>query len=146
MLETCVFNVADTRSVWWGAAPVPFRAIYFSSLSGFLEKEAFLLVAGLRSCFLTAPRVEGRSVGMEDSPEHSHWVSPSLLSSDALASFSSEPSLLPPGEASEAFFSGQDSDLTGLASFFPSPNHSRAPPAYRHSSGRCSRSALVNAQ
>lgn len=74
---------------------------------------------------------------MEDSPEHSHWASPTLLSSDALASFSSEPSLLPPGEEDEAFFSAQDSELSGLASFFSSPNHSRAPPAYRPSSGRC---------
>lgn len=74
---------------------------------------------------------------MEDSPDHSHWASPSLLSSDALASFSSEPSLLPPGEESEAFFSGQDSDLSGLPSFFPSPNHSRAPSAYRPGLGGC---------
>lgn len=78
---------------------------------------------------------------MEDSPEHSHWASPTLLSSDALAAFSSEPSLLPPGEESEAFFSGQDADLAALPSFFPSPNHGRAPPAYRHGSGRCSPSS-----
>ncbi|XP_003973720.1 GATA binding protein 1a [Takifugu rubripes] len=73
---------------------------------------------------------------MEDSPEQSHWASPTLLSSDALASFSSEPILLPPGEESEAFFSGQDSDLSGLPSFYSSPNHSRAPSTYRHSSVR----------
>uniref|UniRef100_A0A4W6ESS8 GATA binding protein 1a n=1 Tax=Lates calcarifer TaxID=8187 RepID=A0A4W6ESS8_LATCA len=60
---------------------------------------------------------------MEDSSEQSHWVSPALLSSDPLAGFSSESSLLP-------------SDYTGLPSFFSNPSHSRAPSTYRHSSVR----------
>ncbi|XP_038551680.1 GATA binding protein 1a [Micropterus salmoides] len=72
---------------------------------------------------------------MEDSSEQSHWVSPALLSSDPLAGFSSEPGLLPP-EDGEAFFSSQDTDYTGLPSFFSSPSHSRAPSSYRHSSVR----------
>ncbi|KAM7402641.1 hypothetical protein PAMP_017862 [Pampus punctatissimus] len=73
---------------------------------------------------------------MEDSSEQSHWVSPSLLSSDPLAAFSSEPGLLPPGEEGEAFFSSQDTDYTSLPSFFSNPSHSRAPSTYRHSSVR----------
>ncbi|XP_042262776.1 GATA binding protein 1a [Thunnus maccoyii] len=73
---------------------------------------------------------------MEDSSEQSHWVSPSLLSSDPLAAFSSEPSLLPPGEEGEPFFSGQDSDYTSLPSFFSNPSHGRVPSTYRHSSVR----------
>lgn len=77
-------------------------------------------------------------ISMEDSSEQSHWVSPSLLSSDHLGAFSSEPGLLPPGEEGEAFFSGQDSDYTSLPSFFSNPSHSRAPSTYRHSSGQCS--------
>uniref|UniRef100_A0A3P9LCU8 GATA binding protein 1a n=1 Tax=Oryzias latipes TaxID=8090 RepID=A0A3P9LCU8_ORYLA len=73
---------------------------------------------------------------MEDSSEQSHWVSPSLLSSDPLASFSSDPGLLP-SEEGEAFFSSQDSDFTGLPSFFsPNQGHSRAQSSYRHSSVR----------
>uniref|UniRef100_A0A672Z1E9 GATA-binding factor 1-B-like n=1 Tax=Sphaeramia orbicularis TaxID=375764 RepID=A0A672Z1E9_9TELE len=70
---------------------------------------------------------------MEDSSEQSHWASPSLLGSDPLAGFSSEPGLLPPGEDSEAFFSGSDADYT-LPSFFSNP--SRTPSTYRHSSVR----------
>nr|XP_046240633.1 GATA binding protein 1a [Scatophagus argus]XP_046240634.1 GATA binding protein 1a [Scatophagus argus]XP_046240635.1 GATA binding protein 1a [Scatophagus argus]XP_046240636.1 GATA binding protein 1a [Scatophagus argus] len=73
---------------------------------------------------------------MEDSSEQSHWVSTALLSSDPLASFSSEPSLLPPGEEAEAFFPGQVTDLASLPSFFSNPSHSRAPSTYRHSSVR----------
>ncbi|KAM8756636.1 GATA binding protein 1a isoform 1-T2 [Acanthopagrus schlegelii] len=73
---------------------------------------------------------------MEDSSEHSHWVSPALLSSDPLASFSSEPGLLPQGEEGEAFFSSQDHDLASLPSFFSAPSHSRAPSSYRHNSVR----------
>ena len=76
-------------------------------------------------------------VSMEDSSEQSHWVSPALLSSDALAGFSSEPGLLPPVEEGESFFSGQDSDYSGLSSFFSNPSHSRAASTYRHSSGQC---------
>lgn len=73
---------------------------------------------------------------MEDSSEQSHWASPALLSSDPLAGFSSESGLLPPGEEGEAFFSSSDTDYAGLPSFFSNLNHSRAPPAYRHSSVR----------
>lgn len=73
---------------------------------------------------------------MEDSSEPSHWGSPSLLASDPLAGFPSEPSLLPPGDDGDSFFSSQDADLAGLPSFFSSPANSRAPPSYRHSSVR----------
>lgn len=72
---------------------------------------------------------------MEDSSDQSHWVSPSLLSSDPLAAFSSDPGLLASGEEGEAFFSGTDTDYAGLSSFFPNPSNSRAPSSYRHSSG-----------
>ncbi|XP_075997560.1 GATA binding protein 1a [Genypterus blacodes] len=73
---------------------------------------------------------------MDDSSDHSHWISPSLISSDPLASFSSEPGLLPPGEEGEAFFSSPDTDYSSLPSFFPNPSHSRASSAYRQSSVR----------
>ncbi|KAM9408741.1 GATA binding protein 1a [Pholidichthys leucotaenia] len=73
---------------------------------------------------------------MEDSSEQSHWVSPSLLSSDPLSAFASDPSLLTPGEDGEPFFPSQDTDYTGLPPFFSSPNHSRAPSSYRHGSVR----------
>ncbi|KAI3370423.1 hypothetical protein L3Q82_025181 [Scortum barcoo] len=73
---------------------------------------------------------------MEDSSEQSHWVSPALLSSDPLASFSSEPGLLPAGEDEETFFSSQDTDYTSLPSFFSTQSHGRAPSTYRHSSVR----------
>ncbi|CAB1353508.1 unnamed protein product [Coregonus sp. 'balchen'] len=73
---------------------------------------------------------------MEDSSEQSHWVSPALLSSDPLASFSSEPGLLPPGEEGEPFFSNHETDFTSMPSYFSNPSHSRAPLAYRHSSVR----------
>ncbi|NP_001133239.1 GATA-binding factor 1 isoform X2 [Salmo salar] len=73
---------------------------------------------------------------MEDSTEQSHWVSPALLSSDPLASFSSEPGLLPPGEEGEPFFSNHETDFSSLPSYFSNPSHSRAPSAYRHSSVR----------
>nr|XP_057930182.1 GATA binding protein 1a [Doryrhamphus excisus] len=73
---------------------------------------------------------------MEDSSEPSHWVSSSLLGSDPLVAFSSESSLLPPGENSDAFFSCQDADYTSLSSFFSSPSPSRAASTYRHSSVR----------
>lgn len=83
-------------------------------------------------------------VSMEDSSEQSHWVSPALLSSDPLASFSSEPGLLPPGEDEEAFFSSQDTDYTSLPSFFSTPSHSRAPSAYRHGSGQFSHPTVTH--
>ncbi|TNN67330.1 hypothetical protein EYF80_022437 [Liparis tanakae] len=73
---------------------------------------------------------------MEDLSEQSHWASPSLLSSDPLAAFSSESGLLPPGDDGEVFFSGPDADYTGLPSFFSNPSHGRAPPAYRHGAVR----------
>ncbi|XP_047203988.1 GATA binding protein 1a [Girardinichthys multiradiatus] len=73
---------------------------------------------------------------MEDSSDQSHWVSPTLLSSDPLAGFSSDAGLLTSGEDGEAFFSGTDTDYAGLSSFFPNPSHTRAPSGYRHSSVR----------
>ncbi|XP_056293409.1 GATA binding protein 1a [Pseudoliparis swirei] len=73
---------------------------------------------------------------MEDLSEQSHWPSPSLLSSDPLAGFSSESGLLPPGDDGEVFFPGPDADYAGLPSFFSNPSHGRAPPAYRHSAVR----------
>lgn len=72
---------------------------------------------------------------MEESSEPPHWGSPSLLTSDPLAGFSSEAGLLPPGDDSDSFFSSQDGDLAGLPNFFSSPPPSRALPSYRHSSG-----------
>lgn len=72
---------------------------------------------------------------MEDSSEPTHWGSPSLLASDPLSGFSSEPSLLHPGDDGD-FFSSQDADLAGLPSFFSSPAHSRVPASYKHSSGQ----------
>uniref|UniRef100_A0A4W6ESS3 GATA binding protein 1a n=1 Tax=Lates calcarifer TaxID=8187 RepID=A0A4W6ESS3_LATCA len=58
---------------------------------------------------------------MEDSSEQSHWVSPALLSSDPLAGFSSESSLLPSVEEGEAFFSSQDTGLHRPAFFLLEP-------------------------
>lgn len=82
------------------------------------------------------PEVVVCPVSMEDTSDQSHWVSPALISADALGSFSSEPGLLPPGEDGESFFSGPDGDYTSLPSYFTNPSHSRATPAYRHSSGQ----------
>lgn len=155
MLRRCGFILTVTFSRKVPVEPSPWKLFpEFSSFSQFsllaTVKLSFPLKGSGRVLYckkllfcrpplLTALQVVGHSVSMEDSPEQSHWASPTLLSSDALASFSSEPGLLPPGEESEAFFSSQDSDLSGLPSFFSSPNHSRAPSAYRHSSGRCFR-------
>lgn len=86
---------------------------------------------------ILALQVERCCINMEDSAEQSHWASPALLGSDPLAGFSTEPSLLPPGEDGEVFFSGQDADYASLPSFFSTPSHSRAPSTYRHSSGQC---------
>ncbi|KAM4612844.1 GATA binding protein 1a [Polymixia lowei] len=86
---------------------------------------------------------------MEDSSEQSHWVSPALISSDPLSSFSSESGLLPPGEEGEPFFSNPETDYTSLPSYFSSPSSSRAPSTYRHSSVRqvyTSPSLLTNLQ
>ncbi|XP_061642124.1 GATA binding protein 1a [Phyllopteryx taeniolatus] len=73
---------------------------------------------------------------MEHSSEPSHWVSSSLLGSDPLAAFSSEASLLPPGEDGDAFFCSQDTDYTNLSSFFSNPSQNRIPSTYRNSSVR----------
>ncbi|XP_010880220.1 GATA binding protein 1a [Esox lucius] len=73
---------------------------------------------------------------MEDSSEQTHWVSPALLGSGPLGSFSSEPGLLPPGEEEEPFFSNAETDYTSLPSYFSNPGHNRAPSGYRHSSIR----------
>ncbi|KAM6981417.1 GATA binding protein 1a [Aplochiton taeniatus] len=73
---------------------------------------------------------------MEDSSDQSHWVSPTLISSDPMGSFTSEPSLLPPGEEGEAFFSNPETDYTTLPTYFSTPSQSRAPSSYRHSAVR----------
>ncbi|XP_057700791.1 GATA binding protein 1a [Corythoichthys intestinalis] len=73
---------------------------------------------------------------MEDSSDPSTWVSSSILGSDPLAAFSSESSLLPPGEDADAFFSSQDTDYTNLSTFFSNSNQSRTPSTYRNSSIR----------
>ncbi|KAL0978615.1 hypothetical protein UPYG_G00172910 [Umbra pygmaea] len=80
-------------------------------------------------------RVSGLET-MEESSEQSHWVSPALLGPDPLASFSSEPGLLPPGEEAEPFFSNPETEFTSLPSYFSTPGHNRAPSGYRHSSVR----------
>ncbi|XP_077582681.1 GATA binding protein 1a [Stigmatopora nigra] len=86
---------------------------------------------------------------MEDSSDPSHWVSSSILGPDPLAAFSSESSLLPPGEDEDTFFSSQDTDYTNLSSFFSSPSQSRTPSSYRNASIRqvfASPSILSNLQ
>lgn len=90
------------------------------------------------------PQVEAFPVSMEDTAEQNHWVSPALLSSDPLASFSSESGLLPPGEEGEAFFSSPDTDYTSLPSFFSNPSHNRAMSTYRQSSGQYSHTLLTH--
>ncbi|MEQ2214856.1 hypothetical protein XENOCAPTIV_022096, partial [Xenoophorus captivus] len=59
-------------------------------------------------------RLKPSPVSMEDSSDQSHWVSPTLLSSDPLAGFSSDAGLLTSGEDGEAFFSGLLSNLQFL--------------------------------
>lgn len=83
-----------------------------------------------------SPQAQTKHVSMDDSSEQSHWVSPALLSSDPLAGFPADSSLLAAGEDGDSFFSGQDTDYSSLPSFFSSPSHSRAPSTYRHSSVR----------
>ncbi|XP_034023168.1 GATA binding protein 1a [Thalassophryne amazonica] len=73
---------------------------------------------------------------MNDLTDQSHWLSPALISSDALACFSSEPGLLPTGENSDTFFSNHDTDYTSLSSFLNNSSHNRAPSSYRQTSGR----------
>ncbi|KAJ8371334.1 hypothetical protein SKAU_G00113620 [Synaphobranchus kaupii] len=72
---------------------------------------------------------------MDNSSEQaSRWVSPAVIGPEAMASFPSEPGLLPQAEEEEAaLYSAGEADFTGLPSYFSSPGHSRATPAYRHS-------------
>ncbi|KAG9336039.1 hypothetical protein JZ751_003298 [Albula glossodonta] len=73
---------------------------------------------------------------MEESSEQSRWVSPAVIGPDAISSFPSESGLLPQGEEEESLYSSAESDFAGLPSYFSSPSHSRAAPAYRHSPGQ----------
>ncbi|XP_012696598.1 GATA binding protein 1a [Clupea harengus] len=70
---------------------------------------------------------------MENSSEQSRWVSPSLVSTDPMASYSTEQGLLPPGDEAEAYYSTPEADFTNLPSYFSSGVQSRASSAYRHS-------------
>ncbi|KPP74304.1 GATA-binding factor 1-like [Scleropages formosus] len=83
---------------------------------------------------------------MEDSSEQSRWVSPALIGSEVMGSFSSESGLLPQGEEGEGLYSGADADFAGLPSYFSSPGHTRAATTYRHSPVRqvYSSSSLLN--
>lgn len=74
---------------------------------------------------------------MDNSSEQSHWASPALFSSDSLGVFSAETGLLPSVEEGDAFFSNAEVDY-GLPSYFSNPSHSRAPSAYRNSTGQTS--------
>ncbi|KAI4875059.1 hypothetical protein NFI96_033354, partial [Prochilodus magdalenae] len=65
-----------------------------------------------------------------ENPSESRWVSPSLVSSDPLASFSSDSGLLPVGEEEEPFYS-PDTDYS-LTSYFNS-GQNRTASAFRHS-------------
>ncbi|XP_006625356.2 GATA-binding factor 1-A [Lepisosteus oculatus] len=82
---------------------------------------------------------------MEDSAE-TRWVSPVLIGPDPLSGFPSEQGLIQTAEEPESFYSSVDSDFTTLPSYFSSPAHSRAAPAYRHSPVRqvYSSSSLLN--
>lgn len=62
-------------------------------------------------------------------------MSPALINSDPLASFS-EPGLLSPGEEGESFFTHPDTDYGNLPPYFSAPTHSRASTVYRHNSAR----------
>lgn len=88
---------------------------------------------------------------MENSSEQSRWVSPSLISPDPLANYTTEPGLLPPGEDDEPFYSSSEADL--LPSYYSSSVQSRASSSYRHSPGeiltavvqvKCAISASLN--
>ncbi|XP_043107174.1 GATA-binding factor 2-like [Puntigrus tetrazona] len=68
---------------------------------------------------------------MENSSEQSRWVSPSLISPDQLANYTTEPGLLPPGEDDEPFYSSSETDL--LPSYYSTSGQSRASSSYRHS-------------
>lgn len=68
---------------------------------------------------------------MENSSEQSRWVSPNLVSPDPLASYTTEPGLLPPGEDDEPFYSNSETDL--MPSYYSTSSQSRASSSYRHS-------------
>ncbi|KAL0181157.1 hypothetical protein M9458_023563, partial [Cirrhinus mrigala] len=68
---------------------------------------------------------------MENSSEQSRWVSPSLISPDPLANYTTEPGLLPPSEDDEPFYSSSETDL--LPSYYSTSGQSRASSSYRHS-------------
>ncbi len=70
---------------------------------------------------------------MENSSEQSRWVSPSLISPDQLANYTTEHGLLPPGEDDEPFYSSSETDL--LPSYYSTGGQSRASSSYRHSPG-----------
>lgn len=70
---------------------------------------------------------------MENSSEQSRWVSPSLISPDQLANYTTEPGLLPPGEDDEPFYSSSETDL--LPSYYATSGQNRASSSYRHSPG-----------
>ncbi|XP_028854436.1 GATA binding protein 1a [Denticeps clupeoides] len=82
---------------------------------------------------------------MEHSSDQPRWVSPALVSPDPMASFSSEPGLLPPGEEAEPFYSNPETDFS-LSSYFSSSGQSRVSTGYRHSPVRqvYSSSSLLN--
>ncbi|XP_048873863.1 erythroid transcription factor isoform X3 [Brienomyrus brachyistius] len=70
---------------------------------------------------------------MDESTEQSRWVSPGLISSEAMGGFSSESGLLPQGEEGESLYSSTEADFMGMPPYFSSPGQSRAVPTYRHS-------------
>ncbi|XP_065098176.1 GATA binding protein 1a [Paramisgurnus dabryanus] len=68
---------------------------------------------------------------MENSSEQSRWVSPNLISPDPLASYTTDPGLLPSVEDDEPFYSNSETDL--LPSYYSTSSQSRASSSYRHS-------------
>lgn len=84
---------------------------------------------------------------MENSSEPSRWVSPSLLSPDPLANYTTDSGLLPPVDEDEPFYSSSETDL--LPSYYSTSVQSRASLSYRHSPVRqvySSQSILGNIQ
>ncbi|XP_056324157.1 GATA binding protein 1a isoform X1 [Danio aesculapii] len=84
---------------------------------------------------------------MENSSEPSRWVSPSLLSPDPLANYTTDAGLLPPVDEDEPFYSSSETDL--LPSYYSTSVQSRATSSYRHSPVRqvySSQSILGNIQ
>ncbi|XP_072521943.1 GATA binding protein 1a [Salminus brasiliensis] len=67
---------------------------------------------------------------MMENPSESQWVSPNLVSSDSLASFSGDSGLLPPRQEEETFYSSE-TDYS-LQSYFNS-GQNRTPSAFRQS-------------